>query len=880
VRVVAVAAFAVSALLLLAAVAGLLPGTEAAAYAAAICPGAFAVLLGRQARTAARADRPRTARAAGLFAAALGVAAVACLGAAVAVHVANGSRLAGVPLPAELSLIAAFLAAGLYLLGLPRSDRPPAGLARLRQCLDGASFAVFTLLVSWLLIFNPIGVRGGGLTAALLTSAACGVALVIGLPASRERRGVTWAAGGAALSLGGLGGFALALDYFAPPVWPSLAAGLICAGPLLLWRGVREIEAGTDVARVAGGASRAPSTLLSLPLIAAGVAAAYHLIQQRTFDVVSIELGLSGLGLVALRESVSGLDLRRYAARLTNQDAHLRSVVSGSSDVTMLLDTGFLVRWQSSAAARQLALSDQDVVGRPVVTLVHPEDVAAVARCLTDLAGHPDGGPVGLAEARMRDGFGAWRDTEWSVTRHDLAAHSWTLVVHIRDVSRHKELERSVREQAATDRLTGLANRHGLAAALRDTPYRALILINLDVAGVNTVQGHEIGDAALVEAARRLRATVAGTDLPARLSAATFVVLTETGAVQAHLLATRLLTVLTEPYSVPGAVTHLPANAGLTDLTDDVDLEEALRRAELALHSTRGQPGSRAVEWYDESTQAQFRQRFTIEQELPGAVARGELDLAYQPVIQLAGGRPVGAEALLRWRSPALGTVSPVDFIPIAEQIGLLDEMTQWVLHWACRQLSVWAREGRDIWLSVNVSAATLARPAFVAEVTTTLETHLVPATQLVIEVAEPGIAGGTGSRATDPAADSRLEAVIDHLSQLRALGVRTAVDHFGSGATSLSQLRVLPLDLIKIDRQIFGEPAARTGAASAIVDVVVKLGRHIGVEVIAQGLEADEDLAVAREAGCRFGQGYVVSRPVPPEHLEAYLDAHRSPRV
>jgi diguanylate cyclase (GGDEF)-like protein/PAS domain S-box-containing protein len=619
----------------------------------------------------------------------------------------------------------------------------------------------------------------------------------------------------------------------------------------------------------------APHPLVGLPLLCAGVAAGYHLLQQHGFDAVSIDLGLAGMAVVALREWVAAREARRYAARLAHQDANLRSLVSGSSDLTMVLDSAFLVRWQSSAAARQFGLADQDVLDRPVVTLLHAEDVDQVAACLTELAGKPGAGQVGLLDARMRDGFGTWRDTEWSVTRTELGSAGWSLVVHVRDVSRHKELERTLRRTAATDRLTGLANRQGLrGAAARRGEYRALILVNLGITAVNNVKGHDVGDAALVEAARRLRATVAHTDMAARLEAATFAVLTEAGAVQAHLLATRLLTVLTEPYAVPGSIAHLPASAGLTDLTAEVDLDEALRRAELALHSTRGRKGARAVEWYDESTQAQLRRRLAIEQELPGAIARGELDLAYQPVVELAGGRPVGAEALLRWRHPTLGSVPPAEFIPIAEDLGLLDEITQWVLHWACRQLSIWGRDGRDIWLSVNVGAATLATPAFVAAVSTTLQTHLVPAAQLVVEVAEPGITGDTD------AGSAHLLALVDHLAELRALGVRTAVDQFGSGATSLSQLRVLPLDVIKIDRQIFGEAAARASVVTAIVDVVVKLGRHIGVEVIAQRLESAADLAVAQAAGCGYGQGYVVSRPAPPEHLEAYLDAHRVPRT
>ena len=850
------AVLAAAGALLLLGVAGAVPAVPGAVAAALLTHALFLTRLVRY----GRARRPQ--RQVCCLVAGLGLVALGTLGAGLAERIAPVARLAGVPLPAEVALISLFFCVGGYLVGVQGADGGAAVMQRVRQCLDGATIGICLFFVLWGLLFDPAGVRGAGLTAGLLASIAVAAVLVSGFREGGARPGAARAAAGAALSIGGLTGLTLALDYFAYRGWTLLAGAALATAPVLLWDGVRRFDR-----PVPAGTARTAYPLVGLPLVAAGVVAAYHLVQRRSFDPVSLELGVAGMGVVAAREWAVAARARRYAAAVAGQDAHLRSLVAGSRDVTMVLDSGFLVRWQSSAAARQFGLSDQDVLGRPVLTLLDPRDVDQVAASLTELAAPPGAGQVGLVDARMRDGFGAWRDTEWSVTQGSSGTHGGSLVVHIRDVSRHRELERALRRGAATDALTGLANRHGLRSAVQRGQYRALILVGLGVAAVNNVRGHDVGDAALVEAARRLRGEIAYTDTAARLDAATFAVLTEAGAVQAHLLATRLLTVLTEPYPVPGAVAHLPASAGLSDLTDGGDLDEALRRAELALHSTRGRKGGRAVEWYDESTQAQLRQRLDIEQELPGAIGRGELDLAYQPVVELASGRPVGAEALLRWRHPRLGPVPPAEFIPVAEDLGLLDEITQWVLHWTCRQLSIWDRDGRDIWVSVNVGAGTLATPAFVAAVSTSLEAHLVPAARLVIEVAEPGIT-----------AAAELPALVEHLGQLQELGVRTAVDHFGTGSTSLSQLRVLPLDLIKIDRQIFGEPAARTGA-TAIVDVVVKLGRHIGLEVIAQALESESDVAVAGAAGCRYGQGYVLSRPAPPEHLEAYLDEHRVPR-
>jgi EAL domain-containing protein (putative c-di-GMP-specific phosphodiesterase class I) len=229
----------------------------------------------------------------------------------------------------------------------------------------------------------------------------------------------------------------------------------------------------------------------------------------------------------------------------------------------------------------------------------------------------------------------------------------------------------------------------------------------------------------------------------------------------------------------------------------------------------------------------------------------------------------------VRWRHPTLGTVPPAELIPIARELGVLDEIGGWVLHRACRQLSGWIREGRDLFVAVNVSAHELARPDYLATVTAALESHLVPASALVIEVAEPQLVAAR----QDPGGRTAFDALLEHLTRLRTLGVRAAVDNFGIGPTSLRQLRVLPLDLLKIDRMVFA-PEGQPGHAGALIDVMVKLGAQLGIQVVAQGLETSADLDIARAAGCRWGQGYLLSQPVPPEHLEAFFDHHPHERT
>jgi EAL domain-containing protein (putative c-di-GMP-specific phosphodiesterase class I) len=240
--------------------------------------------------------------------------------------------------------------------------------------------------------------------------------------------------------------------------------------------------------------------------------------------------------------------------------------------------------------------------------------------------------------------------------------------------------------------------------------------------------------------------------------------------------------------------------------------------------------------------------------------------------------QPVGVEAVLRWRHPALGKVAATEFLPIAEDLGLVDEIGDWTLGRGLRQLSSWLRGGWDLWLSINVSASQLAQASFVGAFTAVLDMHQLPAFRVVVGVAEAGLQSGRAG-GVDPGADTRARAVAVHLAELRILGVRAALDQFGTHGTPLSQLRMLPLDRVTLDRQLFDDWAGRTGPAPAIVDAVVSFAHQFGIEVAAQGLETKADVDAAISAGCQLGQGDVFCRALPPEHVEAYLDQHRSSR-
>nr|WP_308200911.1 bifunctional diguanylate cyclase/phosphodiesterase [Actinoplanes sp. M2I2] len=421
--------------------------------------------------------------------------------------------------------------------------------------------------------------------------------------------------------------------------------------------------------------------------------------------------------------------------------------------------------------------------------------------------------------------------------------------------------EAHFRELAHTDPLTGLANRRGLQRALRDSG-ESLVLVGIDLDGfktVNDMRGHDVGDAVLTEVGRRLQHNLLDGDVAARLGGDEFAVLMRGTADEAMLTAHRLLAVLGEPYEVDGGSVFLSASLGVASTgPGPADTGDIIRDADLALRYAK-QRGKNRVERYQQRYDELLRRRGTLENELRHAIDREQLRLVFQPVVALPSTRPVGAEALLRWTHPTLGAVRPDEFIPVAEESGLINRIGAWVLEQACVQLAEWLARGHDVWVSVNLSPKELHAADYAGQVADVLERHGVPPQRLVLEVTEHAVA-------TD------LEELISRLTELRTTGVRIALDDFGAGYSSLGQLRTLPVDILKIDHALVAEPESRTGTAAPLVDVVVRLGHRLGLEVLAEGIGTPAQRAVVEEAGCRLGQGSLFGWGVPAEHLEAQL--------
>ncbi|WP_146009622.1 putative bifunctional diguanylate cyclase/phosphodiesterase, partial [Deinococcus planocerae] len=422
-------------------------------------------------------------------------------------------------------------------------------------------------------------------------------------------------------------------------------------------------------------------------------------------------------------------------------------------------------------------------------------------------------------------------------------------------------------QQAAHDELTGLPNRLAFGRTLGDLRGRgepfAVALIDLDdFKGINDTLGHEVGDEVLRLAAARLTGALPAGALLARLGGDEFAVLLPgVGAEDASARTRALLDTLAAPLPTGTVTLWVRASAGVSCWPqDDTDESALLRYADLAMYRAKATGGG--VQRYHAGLSQDAQRRSELERSLRGVLGRGELWLAYQPVVELGSGAVVGCEALLRWQSPVHGAVSPAQFIPIAEERGLIHEIGAWVLREACTLAARWQRGGRPLRVAVNVSAVQLRGAHFARDVAAILrDTGLAPSL-LELEV-------------TETAVMANLCAATAQLTELRALGVSVALDDFGTGYSSLELVRELPLDKLKLDRS-FVMGAERDPRRQAIVASILHLAGALGLTVVAEGLETPEQRELLLTLGCPLAQGYLYARPLDERALGEFLRDER----
>lgn len=560
---------------------------------------------------------------------------------------------------------------------------------------------------------------------------------------------------------------------------------------------------------------------------------------------------------------------RRRRERLTRErEERFRVLFQNSSDIILVSDEKRTVRYASPSAERLMGQRPEDLVGTPLLDYIHPDDVEAVVLA-TDEA-RRRGGLTPPTELRWRRSDGTWRMSEMIGNNlfHEPTVRG--MVLSIRDVTERKVLEEHIAYQAFHDSLTGLPNRslfmdrldHALKRSRRSKQAVATLFLDLDnFKVINDTLGHEAGDSLLVEISHRLRTCLRESDTASRFGGDEFTVLLEdvTGEQDAVRVAERIRGELREPFVLSGREVFVTASLGISlNIFGDEEPQDLLRHADIAVYSAK-EAGRDRYSIFVPEMNARFTEQLILGNDLGRALERGEFVLLYQPKVLLSSGKIETVEALLYWDHPERGRLAPGQFIPIAEETGMIVPVGLWVLEEACRQTKAWNELSRNVsvGVSVNLSVVQLRNPDFAEDVGRILTETGLPAQRLSIEITENLISDSSPLTAT--------------LAALKSLGVGLEMDDFGSGTSSLATLRRLPLDILKIDKD-FVDGLKDKGDESRIVRAIVDLAHTLGLKVVAEGVETAGQLLLLREMGCEFAQGYHISRPLPADAAERLI--------
>lgn len=468
---------------------------------------------------------------------------------------------------------------------------------------------------------------------------------------------------------------------------------------------------------------------------------------------------------------------------------------------------------------------------------------------------------------------------EWTATPLLDDAGNVEFIVKVgMDIGERKQAEAEICNLAFYDSLTGLSNRRlmmdrlqtALAASERSQSYGAILFLDMDnFKAINDTLGHACGDQLLIEVATRIRACVRDTDSASRLGGDEFVVLlgdVDADLVNAlqkvHLIAEKLRAALAKPYLLYRQVCHSSPSIGVRLYRGtEVSAETLLQHADMAMYQSK-EAGRNAVRFFDISMQEAVTKRAILEAELHRALSHGQLQLYYQLQVDSAL-RPTGAEALLRWAHPVRGMIPPLEFLPVAEHSALIVEIGDWVLDQACQQLARWSQHEhtRHLRLAINVSVKQFMQPGCADKIAAKLQHYRIEGARLKLELKENVVL-------------KDLDGVVARMHELKALGIRLALDDFGAGVTPLSSLKRLPLDRIKIDRS-FLHDSASCPDDEMMIRSIIGLARNFGFNVIAEGVGTQAHLDFLQANGCAAFQGYMFGEPMPIGRFEARLQQY-----
>jgi diguanylate cyclase (GGDEF)-like protein/PAS domain S-box-containing protein len=557
---------------------------------------------------------------------------------------------------------------------------------------------------------------------------------------------------------------------------------------------------------------------------------------------------------------------------LVRREAQLRAVLDSSPDAIACYNQDLRYEMVNAQAVALLGTPADQVVGRTDAELGRPAEILnplleGLGRVLAWKEMYQQ------EYSTVSDGPLKW----WHVRMVPQLAPDGTVsgvIVVTRDLTDLKAAQSVLTHQALHDPLTGLVNRvalvdrvnHALADLRRNPGRLALLFIDLDnFKPINDARGHDVGDQLLVEVASRLVAVTRRADTVARLGGDEFVMLLDrlSAPDDAYLLASRVLSSLGQPFVHRGERLTLTASIGVV-VTDDAESNAAdlLRDADVAMYRAK-ENGRDRIEFFHPILHGQADDRQKLVGELSEAIDAGQFFLMYQPFYSLEDQALVGVEALVRWQHPKLGVVAPAEFISLAEELGLIHALGAWVLDEACRQLSEWEvprRPGLRFIMAVNVSARQLAAPGFAEVVTTTIDRHHISPHQLCLEITEVGVAEEFGHHGKV-------------LGVLADLGVRLALDDFGTGYSSLAHLQAYRVNTLKIDRSLVERLSTKSGDRQMVAGVVA-MAHALGMDVVAEGVETEEQWRKVTDLDCDDAQGFFFARPLSPDMIGPLLAA------
>jgi diguanylate cyclase (GGDEF)-like protein/PAS domain S-box-containing protein len=559
---------------------------------------------------------------------------------------------------------------------------------------------------------------------------------------------------------------------------------------------------------------------------------------------------------------------KRAERELASREKRFRTIVEKSWSGVALLDGELRFSFTGSSTEHLIGYDERKLFGRSIFDFIHPHDLEGAKQVLSAVLAEPNHDAHGELRFLHKEGHWVWLEGFSQNMLYEPTVGA--IVLNYRDVSQRKQAEKQLEYRAYYDSLTGLPNRllfrdrlvNCLAAAKRNRVGVAVMYLDVDhFKLVNDGLGHSFGDRLLADIASRLYGALRASDTISRIGGDEFsILLPEINGTEAVAgVARKVLESLTKPFRVEGHELFVTASLGISCFpSDGDDAETLLKCADAAMYRAK-ELGRNQAQLFTASMNERYVRRLALEQHLHHALEREQLELWYQPVYDRARRRIVSLEALLRWRDPSRGVVPPSEFISLAEETGMIIPIGEWVIRTACRQLREWHQQGLEtLRLAVNISAVQLQQRDFVDIMRSALEENQIAAHYIELEI-------------TESAAMHNFELTMNVLRDLRTLGVGVAVDDFGTGQSSLTYLKHFPIDTVKIDKE-FLRDVTFDETAAAIVSYVINLAHTLQLNVVAEGVETEEQYTFLRHYGCDQMQGYLFSKPLPAAEVLPFL--------